>query len=359
MNTYDFTEPKIRCLGRSMPGTILPLYWTGSGFELRFTGTELWIEYESRSEDQDDWIRVALNGTTMLRMPLHKGSGKICLLRSLPEGQTWKVRLYKETQPQPTTESYSLALYSLSCDGELLPPPERSCRIECLGDSITSGEGLAGPVSLVGWSSNIFSSEGHYIFRAADRLNAEVRIVSMSGWGIYCGWNGDRSANLPSIYEQICATGGAAETNDFAAWQPDAVVINLGTNDNGAFNLPENQKTDAGTFVRMERLPDGSYDPACAECVTDAVAGFLTTLRRNNPEAWLVWTLGMLGDGLFPIVRGGIDRYCAATGDTKVRFIPLPDTTPETRGSNNHPGRAAHAAAGQIIADALRPLLNK
>lgn len=357
MKTYSFAEPNIRRLGRTVPGERLPLYWTGSGFEMRFTGTAVWIEYESLAEGQDDWIRVTLNGTTMLRMPLPAGRGQLCLLRNLPEGQTWDVRLYKETQPQPSTGAYCLVLHCLRCDGELLPPPERSCRIECLGDSITSGEGLAGPTSLIGWSSNIFSSEGHYFFRAADALNAEPRVVSMSGWGIYCGWNGDRSANLPSIYEQVCATGGAAEKNDFAAWQPDAVVINLGTNDQGAFNLPESQKMDDDHFVRMERLPDGSYDPACAERVTDAVTSFLTTLRRCNPDAWLVWVLGMLGDGLFLIVQRGIDRYCAATGDAKVRFIPLPDTTPETRGSNNHPGRAAHAAAAQIITDALRPLL--
>lgn len=358
MKTYRFTEPLIRCLGRSLPGETLPLYWTGSGFELRFTGTALHIEYENRSVATDEWIRVTLNGTTMIRMAVPAGRGHLCLLRNLPEGQTWDVRLYKETQPQPAEEGFSLALHSLSCDGELLPPPARTCRIECLGDSITSGEGLAGPTSLIGWSSNVFSSDGHYMFRAAELLNAEARVVSMSGWGIFCGWDGDRSSNLPSIYEQVCATGGAAVPHDFSLWQPDAVVINLGTNDNGAFNLPQEQKRDDGSFIRMERLPDGRYDPACAELVTQAAADFLCILRRCNPDAWLVWVLGMLGDGLFPIVQQAIDRYRQTTGDEKIRFVPLDDTTPETVGSNNHPGRAVHAAAAEKIAGTVRSLLS-
>lgn len=357
MNTYLFSDPRIRCVGRTLPGSILPMYWTGSGFELRFTGTTLWIDVESLSQGQDDWIRLTLNGVTMLRMPVPHGRSELCLLRNLPEGQTWEIRLYKETQPQPADGPYSLALHSLRCDGELLSPAPRACRLECLGDSITSGEGLAGPVSLIGWSSNIFSSEGHYFFRAAEMLNAEARVVSMSGWGIYCGWDGNRTCNLPSIYEQVCATGGAVEQHDFSTWQPDAVIINLGTNDNGAFHLNESQKSDAGVFVRMALLPDGSFDPDCAEHVVQAVNDLLSMLRRRNPNAWLVWALGMLGNGLFPIVQTGIRRYCDASGDSRILFVPLPDTTPETVGSNWHPGRAVHAAAAQVLADVLRPLL--
>ena len=73
----------------------------------------------------------------------------------------------------------------------------------------------------------------------SDALSAEYRVVSQSGWGIVTGWDGIVENKIPPYYKQVCglltgernASLGALEDYDFKAWQPDAVIINLGTND--------------------------------------------------------------------------------------------------------------------------------
>ena len=73
----------------------------------------------------------------------------------------------------------------------------------------------------------------------ADALSAEYRVVSQSGWGIVTGWDGNVENKIPPFYTQVGglltgernASGGALEDYDFEAWQSDAVIINLGTND--------------------------------------------------------------------------------------------------------------------------------
>ncbi len=64
------------------------------------------------------------------------------------------------------------------------------------------------------------------------------------------GWDNDVRHVMPPYYTQVCGVAmgqrnaalGAQQENDFAAWKPDAVIVNLGTNDTGAFDNPPWQR---------------------------------------------------------------------------------------------------------------------
>ena len=47
-------------------------------------------------------------------------------------------------------EKRCLLVHGLDCEGTLYPVPAGACRIEFVGDSLSSGVGLAGAPSLVG-----------------------------------------------------------------------------------------------------------------------------------------------------------------------------------------------------------------
>ena len=150
---------------------------------------------------------------------------------------------------------------------------------------------------------------------------------------------------------------GAQQDNDFAAWKPDAVIVNLGTNDTGAFDNPPWQDPATGKPHQLRRLSNGDFHPADAQKVANSVQHFLTLLRAKNPGAKLVWCIGMLGSELLPVLRQGMEQYKAITGDSSVYLLELPNSTPETVGARQHPGAENHRQAANVLTAFLRTIL--
>ena len=68
MNSYLPTCPEIHILGRTKMQNPLPLFWTGSGLELRTDSMQLWFELESDYTDREEWIRIEVDGFCLQRM---------------------------------------------------------------------------------------------------------------------------------------------------------------------------------------------------------------------------------------------------------------------------------------------------
>nr|WP_229523208.1 hypothetical protein [Paenibacillus farraposensis] len=92
----------------------------------------------------------------------------------------------------------------------------------------------------------LFTALHNYTAITATALNADYRVLSQSGWGVLTSWGNNPHGNIPAYYEQVggMLTGkrdealGALSDHDFTSWRPDVVVVNLGTNDGGAFYSP-------------------------------------------------------------------------------------------------------------------------
>ncbi len=190
----------------------------------------------------------------------------------------------------------------------------------------------------------------------ADALSAEYRVVSQSGWGIVTSWDGIAENRIPPYYTQICglltgernASLGALEDYDFTAWHPDAVFINLGTNDATAIqSAAELGQEWAGTRDIEE----------VKKILTTAIHDFLKVVHACNPTAQIIWGYGMLGDSFLTVIRGAVENYAKQTNDSRIHFIQLPDTTPDTVGSRLHPGVKAHRNVAQILEEYLKKIL--
>ena len=232
------------------------------------------------------------------------------------------------------------------------------------GDYI-SGEGAIGAVCETDWISTFFSAENHYGRMTADALGAEYRVVSASGWGLVSGWDNDPRCTLAPCYTQVCglaagernAALGAQQPYDFAAWPADAVIVNLGTNDWNAFHNPPWVDPETGRSFKQTLADDGSFAPADAARLAAAVRNFLALVRKHNPHAVIVWAYGMLGSGLLPLLRDGLDQYRTVSGDERVYLLELPEARGDTIGARQHPGAAAHRAAANCLAEFLRSVL--
>lgn len=65
----------------------------------------------------------------------------------------------------------------------------------------------------------------------------------------------------------------------------------------------------------------------------------------------------MLGSGLLPLLRDGLDQYRTVSGDERVYLLELPEARSDTIGARQHPGAAAHRAAADCLAEFLRSVL--
>ncbi|WP_410770317.1 GDSL-type esterase/lipase family protein [Fontibacillus sp. BL9] len=345
----------------------LTLFWTGSAVEFNARGSELWLEFEVDYEVYEPWIGIVINGAVVSRQMLVAGRYWVCVFRGMNPAAVKNVRIVKEVQAMSGDPGCSLQIHALKFDGQFLPVEDKPYKLEFIGDSITSGEGTVGAKTEEDWIPMWFSALSNYTAMTADALNAEYRVLSQSGWGVLTAWDNNPYCNLPGHYEQVCGllSGpknealGAFQAYDFEAWQPDVVIVNLGTNDGSAFHSPEWSDAATGETRKQRLNKDGSFLEEDLKVFEEAVRSFLAKLRKNNKKAHLVWAYGMLGIPMLPAIYRAVDAYVSETGDKRVSVFQLPNMTEETAGSRSHPGAAAHEKAAKELSGYLREILRQ
>lgn len=353
--------PLVRILGRhNCTEQALTLFYTASGIECLFTGSELWLELEADYGNLEPWISVELNGAWLSRFPVAKGKSEVCLVRGMSSGVPKRIRVLKDVQAMHDDPQHMLKILSLRWEGgDFQPLPEPALRLEFIGDSITSGEGAIGAKEEIDWLPMFFSAMNNYAKMTADALNAQLSIVSQSGWGLLSAWNNEPTCRLLDYYDKVCgltqgegnlASGSGADW-DFAKYPQDAVIINLGTNDGGAMNNPAWENPETGETYQQLDTPE--HRAELEQTAVDA----LKMLRSHNPQALLVWAYGMLGDVLEPVLKGAVERFRAETGDERAFYISLPNATDETIGARWHPGVKCHRQAAEVVTAFLREKL--
>ena len=342
----------------------LTLFWTASGVEVCVKARELWVEVEAGYDVYEPWISILIDHAPVSRQMVQKGRYWIPVFRSLDRETMRTVRISKDVQPMSDEPGSFLKIHGFRIDGEFYPVEEKKMKIEFVGDSITSGEGTVGAKRELCWSSMVFGSVDNYASMTAELLDVDYHIVSQSGWGVLSSWDGNPRCSLPKYYEQVCglaAAGengiaGAGEAYDFKSWQPDVVVINLGTNDESAFSQPAVFCDEDGILFNQKLEVDGSYEAASELRLKQAMKEFLKKVRRCNPMAEIIWAYGMLGTPLKDLIQEMLDGYKKESGDAKVRFVELIPADSDTIGSREHPGVHCHRQAAEILTNEIKKL---
>lgn len=229
----------------------------------------------------------------------------------------------------------------LDGDGQILQPDALPARkIEFIGNSITCGYGSESTDPNEHFS---FETENHYIGYAqvaARALNAQAQIVARSGIGIYRNYNGPKTGNpkdnMPAQYGYTLYND-KSEVWDFSRYVPDVVCINLGTND----------LSTAGFDVKL---------------LKEGYKNFLATVRKNNPNAKIVFLCGsMLGGKELEIAKKTLNDVvdeANKNGDKEVyRFDFTPQDGALKYGADWHPSRWQHEKMGAELTAFLRNLM--
>ena len=343
----------------------LPLLFNGSAVEVVVTGSDLWIDFDTDSDFHEPWVAYELNGAFMSRLMVLPGEHSLCLFRNMEPSKPKRIRFYRELQAMSEDDRCKVLVKGFRLDGEFLEVPKYSRKIEFIGDSITSGEGSYGCIEDTDWLAMYMSASVNYATMTAKELDADYHILSQGGWGVYTGWDNDTRHNIPSVYEKVCGLAmgpsneamGTQEKYDFSKWQPDVIVVNLGTNDATSFNMPEFVDPDTGRITKMRLNEDGSRNREDESKIQNAVVAFLEMLRKNNPKAHIAWCYGMLGSDLNVVIAEALGIYSKKHNDSNVSFFQLPNTTMETFGAHMHPGIRSHQGATKVLVNYLRNVM--
>lgn len=325
----------VRWLGRvDLTDPTAPKFaWSASGLVATVAGPTISVKLKTVGSSDPIFFQPVIDGTPGARFSV-VGEQTIQLAAGLPDADHL-VEVYRDTEGR-----YGYSVYEGFVDGTLKGSPAASGRrIEIVGDSISAGYGNLGaeqhpnygpdPDGGCHFATQTESAYATYGALAARALNADVSIVAVSGWGIYRD-NGNSTANvMPNVYAH---TLGLAAT---PAWsfqpEPQAVVINLGTND----------------FA--------TGDPG-ATPFEGAYSAFIATVRGKYPNAWIFCTVGPLlfGTGLASAITD-IQAVVANANDPKVKYLDFgqQNTTLGT-GCDYHPNVTEQQAMANVLAPAIR-----
>lgn len=247
------------------------------------------------------------------------------------------IRVVKVTEADwnnPYPEANFLSFHGLLLDGgevSCLADPPASRRIEYIGDSITAGycNMCKEYPDAADYVKESFAMSWPTLVSAA--LNASQHAVAWSGFGLVrncCG--GD--THMPEVYQRTLASvSDGMQQWDFTKWVPDAVVINLGTNDN---------LNDQGIADRYE------------EEYIQFIKNISSFYQPANAGAGPVFFLacGPMSEAYCPYVMDVIDQL---KDDYSVVFLDQRNLLNSSNQCCGHPD----AAADQTIAEVTLPII--
>jgi lysophospholipase L1-like esterase len=301
--------------------------WSGVSIQARFTGTSVCVDMDGGNNQ----FEVIVDGQTQPKLLTSNGRRLMGLASGLADAQH-DLTIWRRTEANDASPSQ---FYGLAIGGGSLisiQPPVH--KLEVIGDSITCGYGNLGVGPNCGFT---YDTEDNYLAYgsvAARELGADLYTECWSGKGIYRNIGGDMTETMPTLYERTIPTDSTSTWDN--SYIPDAVIINLGTND---FHGGD---------------PGSGYVTACEN--------FVATLRARYPNAELVITIGpMLGGSQLTAARAYLDQVVqnrANLGDTRVQQFPLDPQDPVNGyGCDWHPSAKTHDIMGKALAAWLRTTL--
>lgn len=352
--SFTASDEFVKMIGRNYyaPDGILWVAHSAGGIEFTFTGTSASVVLRGDSNsglpsNDGSFARYAVyvDGERISDGMMSEREKTVEIFSSDSEKET-TVKILKLSESANST--MGIKRIDVTSVGNIAPTADKDLKIEFIGDSITCGYGVDDEVKEHHFSTDTEDATKAYAVKTAELLGADYSLVSFSGHGIISGYSGDgkiqSSQTVPEYYTKVGRSYGGRSGDvsvssldwDFAGFVPDVVVINLGTND------------DSYT----------KNDPEKVQAYTDGYVAFLGTVREHNPEAYILCTLGIMGDNLYPAVEEAVSVYSEQSGDSKVSAMRFDVQNPaDGYAADWHPTEATHEKAAQKLADEIKNIL--
>ncbi|MDO4462133.1 MAG: GDSL-type esterase/lipase family protein [Bacteroidia bacterium] len=332
-NHYDATSEYFTYMGRTITVTDLTegpevrFNYPGSSIYTQFTGNKIEIQMRPGSGS----FMVTIDDNTPKRIEFDENTSSITI-DSIVGEEPHKLSIMLATEGYEHNPTF----YGLNVDGELSTYTLPETKLLFIGNSITCGYGVEDSIP-----SNPFNylTENHYHSYAAitaRTIGAQWHSISRSGIGIYRNYGDVREGSQICMRQQFHRTLFDNESFkwDHSTYQPDVIMLNLGTNDTSLDNYDK------------ELLQSG-YDE------------FVDTLRQLFPTSKIVLLTGSMLNGQALVdVKDCLDNTCKRCNDNGDNDVYRFDMTPQNGnlgfGADYHPSMKQQ----QKMADELISFLN-
>lgn len=227
--------------------------------------------------------------------------------------------------------------YTSRHPGSPPPPPLPARRIETIGDSITAATNVVRPEGAGSCGDGGYQSDWSQTYSAllCHRFGAECSTVAVGGKCVMreCG-----GLQMPDYFTGAFYKDGATPTFDFK-WQPDVMVIDLGTNDMRAITKI-GVNTTTGEGPGMDRF-------------TEETVQFMknATILYKKPDIQFFLTSGPMENTTYTGTVAAINQ--AKSAGLKATLIDMraacasarlhaPDDSDQCDGCAGHPGIQGH-----------------
>ncbi len=341
---------------------LLYFNWTCSGIRFDFEGSILSIRLKAQPSAERDmdpstgqfhdrlshpWIAVFLDDleNPYQYFELQKENHIYLLFQSeTVEKHTITIRKMTENQKG------RVGIVEFLTDGIISASKkcEKKLKLEFIGDSITCGYG-----NMINDGNSLYYSKDQngwmsYAAIAARKLGADFSLVSYSGITATEGLNSSKYEIPPMEYfYPYCdrlqdKIEGFAETPrqwDFNSFQPDIIILNLGTNDATVIELNEDIQAGIAKFeINYYRL--------------------LKMIREyNGKNPWIICSLGSMDYFLFDNIKKVVEKYSNENQDNRIscfKFSKIRFT--DGLGACRHPYVTTQIRMGEELVEYIRNL---
>ena len=314
--------------GRVVDGTSYRRQWPGTYWEGAFRGPAVDLGIGPGAVS----LRIAIDGGAPISL-VRPAPG---LYRVTAQGageHRIRVDVVSESQAGPTEFR---GLFAPGGTTPLPAPHPRARQIEFIGDSHTVGYGNTSLTRQCGQDA-IWETTNTSLGPAgvtAARYDADYQVNAISGRGIVRNYGGFAAPTLPEAYSFALFDSDIAASSP--GWNPQIVVIALGTND---FTTP---------LKAVERWRDRD---ALHRDFEDRYVAFVHDLRRKYPKAYFVLWATDLADGEIAAEVDKVADRLKNEGERRISFVPV--TGLSFRGCDSHPDTGDDRAIAAAIAQAV------
>ncbi len=343
----------VKTLGRTYyaEDNKLWLCYSGTGVDFDFVGTKCTVTIAGDSgatkNDPANNARIAIevNGERVVDDMINDYFKTYTVFESDTE-QNVNVKVIKLSESAMSVCGIS----KIEVEGsDVKPAAVSDKKIEFIGDSITCGYGVDDPVKENHFMTSTEDTTKAYAYLTAKALGADYSMVCLSGHGIISGYSNDgnkvENQIMPKFYDYLGFSYGSFASGkqpqnmewNHADYQPDLVVINLGTNDD--------------SYCQNDAEKQLDYKTQYIE--------FLKHIREVNPDAHILCTLGIMGDRLYPTIESVVADYTAQTGDTNVSSMKFDVQSPaDGYAADWHPTDITQKKAAEKLTAHIKTLMN-
>lgn len=341
--SYSATEENVKLVGRTMHSDDTTwLVQSGSAVEFTVTGksSEVTLAGDSSINNDEDYrsrYAVLVDGEIIEDAVMSTPEKTVTLFEG-ETSRTSKVKIIHLSEAMNGAIGVKNISVTSGNAVPVYPEPEKEISIEFIGDSITCAYGVEGLSSYESFKTTTENFMKSYAYLTAQKLNADYSAVSYSGHGIISGFTSSGDINTDSLIPDCYGLTGKlseyAENWDFSTRSHDVVVINLGTNDSSY--VTKDPETRSAEFI-------------------EGYISFLKTVREKNPEAYIICTLGTMGDELYEYVEDAVVQYSATTGDDRIMSYKsaVQNMTADGIGSDWHPSAVTQQKSAYVLADKI------